>query len=233
MWRHRARAPHAARTPPRIPPRSSMQKSGPPPSTPHPADARGVAEADAAEERGDGASVVDPVPASAADVADGFGVPELADLAAVQSILELSSDAHVLVDDEGRILWASRLMRARLGLSSDELDTLTIGDVDPGFTRARFAALFARARRERVPPFESLHRRRDGSTFAVEVTATAVRIGREARLLGSARDISERKAAEAERERLLAAEQLARARAEAAAERLRASEADLAAVLDR
>lgn len=133
-----------------------------------------------------------------------------------QVVLQHSSDAHALFDSEGRILWANRLMRERLGYTPDELRTLCVSDIDPQYPAARYGELFARARRERVPPFESIHLRKDGSTFPIEVTATVVELAEGVRLFSSVRDITERKQVEAERERLLRETEVARSEAEAA-----------------
>ena len=64
--------------------------------------------------------------------------------------------------------------------------------------------------------FETIHRRKDGSTFSVEVNSIGADIGVERLLISIIRDISDRKNAEIERENLLEREQNARLEAEAA-----------------
>lgn len=64
--------------------------------------------------------------------------------------------------------------------------------------------------------FETVHRRRDGSTFPVEVNSIGANVGDARLLMSIIRDITERKNAELEREKLLALEQAARADAESA-----------------
>ena len=59
-------------------------------------------------------------------------------------------------------------------------------------------------------------RRKDGTVFPLDLALSATRLDERAVVIAILRDISERKATEAERERLLAAEQAARAEAEAA-----------------
>src|SRR5439155_22113568 len=59
-------------------------------------------------------------------------------------------------------------------------------------------------------------RRKDGTVFPLDLALSATRLDERAVVIAVLRDISERKATEAERERLLAAEQAARAEAEAA-----------------
>lgn len=114
-----------------------------------------------------------------------------------QLILEHSNDAHGLFDPEGRLLWANRCMSKRLGYTREELRTLTVPDINPQVSLARYQELFERARRERVPPFESVHRRKDGTTFPVEITPTAVELAEGVRMSSAVRDITERKQSEA------------------------------------
>ena len=120
---------------------------------------------------------------------------DLAALAAFRTLVDLASDAYVILDDGGCILWANRLMAERLGHAIEDLCGLHVWDIDPRFPPARYHALFARARQARVAPFESEHRRRDGSTFSVEVTATVTALPEGERLFAAVRDISERKTA--------------------------------------
>jgi PAS domain S-box-containing protein len=112
-------------------------------------------------------------------------------------LVQHSSDAHGLFDSDARLLWANHLMSERLGYTLEELQTLTIPDINPEFSLARYRELFERARRERVPPFESVHRRNDGTTFPVEITPTVVELAEGVRLFSSVRDITERKQANA------------------------------------
>ncbi|HEV2149265.1 MAG TPA: PAS domain-containing sensor histidine kinase [Longimicrobiaceae bacterium] len=133
-----------------------------------------------------------------------------------QLLVEHSNDGHALFDSEGRLLWANRLMSERLGYTLKELRTLTIPDINPDFTLAWYRSVFERARRERVRPFETVHRRKDGTTFPVEITPTVVEMAEGTRMFSSVRDITERRQAEAERERLLAQAEAARMEAEAA-----------------
>lgn len=63
--------------------------------------------------------------------------------------------------------------------------------------------------------FETVHRRKDGSTFPVEVSSVGADIGGERLLLSIIRDISDRVQAEAERNRLLAQLRQERAQLEA------------------
>ncbi len=123
-----------------------------------------------------------------------------ATLAAFRTLVEHASDAHAIFDAAGRVLWANQLMADRLGYTPEALVGRHVSDLDAHYDAARYAELFARARAGHVAPFESEHRRRDGSTFPVEVTATVVALPEGERLFSAVRDITARKAAQAELE---------------------------------
>ncbi len=120
-----------------------------------------------------------------------------ADVARFERLVEHSNDAQYLIDERGRIRWANRLASERMGYAPDELTRLTVGDLNPLVSTEAFGDYFARARRGRVAPFESLHRRKDGATFPVEITPTVAELPEGPRMLAAVRDITERKRAEA------------------------------------
>jgi PAS domain S-box-containing protein len=119
-----------------------------------------------------------------------------AELARFRLFAEHSNDAQHLLDERGRIRWVNRLACERLGYTFEELTALEIGALNPQVPTAAFPAYFERARRGRVAPFESVHRRKDGSTLPVEIAITVVDLPEGARMLAAVRDITERKAAE-------------------------------------
>lgn len=119
-----------------------------------------------------------------------------ADLAAFKLATEHSNDAQYLIDQDARIRWVNRLACEWLGYTFDELTALTVGDINPLVSNAAFDVYFERTRQGRVVPFESIHRRKDGSTLPVEITPTVVEIDGSARMVAAVRDISERKRAQ-------------------------------------
>ncbi|HZW13344.1 MAG TPA: EAL domain-containing protein [Noviherbaspirillum sp.] len=107
-----------------------------------------------------------------------------------------ANDGHLLLDAAGRIRYVNHLACERLGYGEAELLQLQISDVDALHTEERFKEIFARSRKNRIPPFESMHRRKDGSTFPVEVTATVLELQGEWLMFSTSRDITERKQVE-------------------------------------
>ncbi len=96
---------------------------------------------------------------------------------------------------DGRILEANVAAVAAYGWSREELGRMTILDLDTsgasGATVARVSAAHSAGIR-----FETLHRRRDGTVFPVEITSQRAVVGGETVLVEVVRDATERRAAE-------------------------------------
>jgi len=118
-------------------------------------------------------------------------------------IWDYALDIILFVHPDGRIAEVNQAAARAYGYSREELLTKTIYDLRVAETAPRVSVQMAQAEAEGLV-FESLHRRRDGRTFPVEVSSRGATVGGQALLLSIVRDISERKQAEAERERLLA-----------------------------
>lgn len=117
-------------------------------------------------------------------------------------------DIILVIDaDGGRIVEANRAAEQAYMYGRDEMLALAIYDlrVEPP---PSVASQMQMANREGTL-FETLHRRKDGSAFAVEVSSRGATIQGKRYLLSIIRDISERKRAEQEREQLLVTTQQA------------------------
>jgi PAS domain S-box-containing protein len=122
--------------------------------------------------------------------------PKDAERERLEVIARCTSDPLALVDRAGRLLWANQLMSESLGYVPEDLRSLTTEDVCPDLTFERFSVLFDEARSRRVARFEGLFRRRDGTTFPVEISATIVTLADGMRLFIAGRDATERKRVE-------------------------------------
>lgn len=125
---------------------------------------------------------------------------------------------------DGRIIEANNAASIAYGYEREELLSMNIYDLRAPESRPEVNAQMDEASVEGVL-FETLHCRRDGSTFPVEVSSLGTTIGDECVLLSIIRDITERKLAE---------EEIARARetAELAAVREAQARATLQATID-
>lgn len=97
--------------------------------------------------------------------------------------------------DTGRILEANAAAVAAYGYSRDELLNLAIQDLRAPESLSQVKDQLAEAERKGIL-FESIHRRKDASTFFVEVSSQGATIGGVRTLVSVIRDIGERKAAE-------------------------------------
>ncbi|GAB4362354.1 MAG: hypothetical protein Kow00128_02040 [Deltaproteobacteria bacterium] len=104
-------------------------------------------------------------------------------------------DILLIVGLDGRILDANPAAVAAYGYSLEELKTLRIHDLRDPATVSEVENQIRIAEREGIL-FETVHRRRDGTLFPVEVSSRSGKIGRRKALLSIIRDISARRKAE-------------------------------------
>jgi len=113
-----------------------------------------------------------------------------------RQLFEASPDALFFLDARGHVLDVNRVAEKRYGYSREELLTMSALDLAAVELQQQVGAKVQQAI-EAGTQFEWLHRRKDGSEMPVEISACPIIVGKEACVLSSVRDISERKAAEA------------------------------------
>jgi two-component system, cell cycle sensor histidine kinase and response regulator CckA len=93
-----------------------------------------------------------------------------------------------------------------LGYTREELCTLRLQDFDPNFPSLEHweKTWHSIQNRKRYETIETLHRRKDGTLFPVEVSSSHIHHAGKEYVYSFVRDISERERAEAEKEQLLA-----------------------------
>lgn len=140
------------------------------------------------------------------------------------ALFEAAPDAIIIVNDEGRIVLANSQTETLFGYSRDELLGQTIECLLP----ERFRGAHQRHRTNYVENphtrpmgigLELYARRRDGTEFPTEISLSPVQTKSGLLVTAIIRDVTHRKEAEAERNRLLELEREARAKAEAAEQR--------------
>ncbi len=117
-------------------------------------------------------------------------------------VMRHANDAILLYDDAMHILEANERALASYGRTLDEMRAMTARDLRTDRDAGNTAADFARALTTSGIRFETVHRRKDGSTFDVEVSARPVDLEGRRHVLAIIRDVTERKAQEHEIERL-------------------------------
>jgi len=111
----------------------------------------------------------------------------------------LAANCHDIIlfvrGSDGRILEANAAATAAYGYGREELQARTIHDLRAGETRALTAHQMDEADLRGLL-FDTVHRRRDGSTFPVEVSSRGTTLAGDRVLLSVIRDITERKRVE-------------------------------------
>jgi PAS domain S-box-containing protein len=113
-----------------------------------------------------------------------------------QLLAEGARDIVLFVRRDGRILEANRAAVEAYGHTREELLALTIRDIRAPETRDLTPQQLAQADAEGIL-FETVHCRKDGTSFPVEVSSRGTMLGGERVLLSIIRDITDRKRAEA------------------------------------
>src|ERR1019366_6318618 len=121
----------------------------------------------------------------------------LHELTLFRTLLDPSNDAILVTDPETlRFLDSNERAWAELGYSREELLSMTVSDIDPDIVTVR-TRIDQQLRHTECAIIERAHRRKDGTTFMVELNLHRGRLDRECDVAVS-RDITERKRAEEE-----------------------------------
>jgi PAS domain S-box-containing protein len=113
-----------------------------------------------------------------------------------QLLSEYSRDIVLYISQDGQILEANQAAIQTYGYTRSQLLALNIADLRASNTLPMLAQQITQASQEGIL-FETLHQRRDGSQFPVEVSAQSAVIDGQSVVLSVIRDITERKLGEA------------------------------------
>jgi len=110
-----------------------------------------------------------------------------------ETLMREASDIILLMDGEGRLLEANEQAFGQYGYARAELIGMDILELRVPEARAEGHERYHRLRDSGSVRFETLHQRKDGSTFPVEVSARALELDGEPRVMSFVRDIAERR----------------------------------------
>ncbi|MGA8271903.1 MAG: PAS domain S-box protein [Candidatus Sulfotelmatobacter sp.] len=114
-----------------------------------------------------------------------------------RTLLDQSNDAVEVVDPETlRILDVNEKACAELGYSREELLSMSVFDIDPAINEGTVAKIKEELWRSGSRVVETIHRRKDGLTFPVELSLRRVQLEQDY-VVAIARNLTERKLAEA------------------------------------
>ncbi|MBU1055564.1 MAG: PAS domain S-box protein [Proteobacteria bacterium] len=116
-----------------------------------------------------------------------------------QFTIHNAMDAAYWIDSDMQILYVNDSACKALGYSREELLTMSIADIDPNYSEELLSAFRKEFKENKYFISESIHKRKDGSVFPVEIAINDIPVGDRKYHCTFARDITERKQAELER----------------------------------
>jgi PAS domain S-box-containing protein len=112
-----------------------------------------------------------------------------------RSIMENSTDAMFLIDQQGRIVYTNKAVINMLGYTIEEMKNKTIADLSPADRIDEYLNLFSQALKEGVFSFELDILRKDGDIISTDLNSALLPNGL---IYASCRDITEKKQAQKE-----------------------------------
>ena len=110
-----------------------------------------------------------------------------------RQLVECAPDAYIVSDPTtALILDVNQAACASLGYARSELLRLSVPDISPELDHSAVRRIWDDVRKGEPISFETTRRRKDGTTFPVEIRVGVTGSGPGRRMLGLARDISER-----------------------------------------
>ncbi len=114
----------------------------------------------------------------------------------IRGLMDNLTDALTVLDRQGRLLEINDVMCVQTGYTRDELLQLDIHDLDPNITQEGFTRMWFSPDAPYSRTFEITARRKDGSQFLLEVSASRQRLQGQDVVLSLSRDITQRKRGE-------------------------------------
>jgi PAS domain S-box-containing protein len=118
------------------------------------------------------------------------------DLQLTQFFVDKASIGILRISEDGNILFANAASCRSLGYTAEELCSMTVFDINPTFNPDKFREHRRSARAAGSRTFETIHRRKDGSAFPVEIIVNYLEYQDKEISVSFVKDITERKRAE-------------------------------------
>lgn len=120
-----------------------------------------------------------------------------AELKRFKFMADNAQDPFILMREDGTFAYLNKKALDAWGYTKEEAKSIRVPDADPVYDAAAYKILFERAQKETIPQFDTLHRRKDGQVFPVEVNVNGITLDGQPHLFAIARDSSERSKQEA------------------------------------
>ena len=118
------------------------------------------------------------------------------ELKMARSVIDRASFGCFWISSDSRIIYINDQACQSLGYSREELLSMSIQDIDRGFPPEVWHELWKRLLTSRVQTFETIHLRKDGTGFPVEITVNCVEFDGEEYSCAYVRDLTDHKLAE-------------------------------------
>ncbi|MEJ1224004.1 PAS domain-containing sensor histidine kinase [Sediminicola sp. 1XM1-17] len=109
---------------------------------------------------------------------------------------DTAGDPFILMDEDGHFVYLNEMALQKWGYTEQEIKQLKVPDVDVIYDDEKFHELFKQSQVKSIPPFETLHKNKEGLIYPVEISMGSVRKDGTLLMFAIARDITERKKAE-------------------------------------
>ncbi|WP_207494474.1 PAS domain S-box protein [Aridibaculum aurantiacum] len=107
-----------------------------------------------------------------------------------------AQDPFILMRQDGTFAYLNKKALDAWDYTDEEAKNIRVPDVDPVYKDEGFAKLFEQAQAEAISQFETIHKRKDGFVYPVEVKVNGLTIGGEPYMFSIARNITERRRSE-------------------------------------
>lgn len=114
----------------------------------------------------------------------------------MQFSIERTADAAFYIRSDGRFFYVNQAACQSLGYSREELLTMSLYDIDPGFPAQVWALHWEEVKQRGSFTIETQHQTKEGRVFPVEVTLNYLKFNEQEYGCAFARDISDRKRSE-------------------------------------
>ncbi len=113
-----------------------------------------------------------------------------------QFAIDRFRDAMYWIEPSGRFFYVNEAACRSLRYSKEELLSMGVSDIDPKFPQHLFVRIWEEVKQRKTHVLESVHRRKDGTAYPVEITASHLIYEDKEFTCAIARDITERKRSE-------------------------------------
>ncbi len=123
--------------------------------------------------------------------------------------IDNASESTMLLSTSGEILFANQSFFKNLNYTEEDLSTINWSSICPEMTRKKIKDLATKIRENSSVMFESSYRRKDGSSYPVNILANYQIFGKKEYIFVFSHDITEQKKTEEERQKIQKLESIA------------------------